>query len=67
MLRLADLHQRRLLAELQGELGKALFDRERPAQDIAQSLETKVSQVQTTVREAAAGRLLPAGTLPSRS
>src|SRR5690606_2432279 len=49
--RLADLLQRRLLAEELERLGGALYDRERSAQDLAGMLEEAAVRVQQAVRE----------------
>jgi replicative DNA helicase len=54
---LADLHQRRLLAAAQERLAAALFDPTIPASTLAALLEAEALQVQTAIRETAAGRL----------
>jgi replicative DNA helicase len=55
--RLADLHQRRLLAVAQERLGQALFDDTISATALATLLEEEVLRVQSTIRETAASRL----------
>lgn len=57
-LRLADLHQRRLLAGLQERLAEALFDEGRAAADVAALLEQEAAAVRASVRETAAGVVL---------
>lgn len=59
---LADLYQRRLLAEAQERLSKALFDRTFPAQKLAALLEEEAVRVQAAVRELKVGQAVP---LPS--
>lgn len=56
---LADLHQRRLLAEVQEQLGQALYDRDghRPAHELAAFLEEEAARIQATIRETKAARL----------
>ena len=54
-LRLADLHQRRLLAGLQERLAEALFDETRPAAAVAALLEEEAAVVRGRVRQTAAG------------
>lgn len=61
--RLADLHQRRLLAGLQERLAEALFDQTRPASDVAALLEVEAAAVRGSVRETAAGTALSGCTL----
>ncbi len=55
---LADLLQRRLLAEELERLGGALYDQKRPAQDLAGMLEEAAARVQQAVRELRTGRLV---------
>jgi len=61
--RLADLHQRRLLAEVQERLAQALYDEGRPASELAALLEEEAARVQAAIRETHAGRLLWASEL----
>jgi replicative DNA helicase len=56
--RLADLHQRRLLAEMQERLAHALYDTNRPATELAALLEEEATRIQHAVRELRAGRVL---------
>ncbi len=55
--RLADLHQRRLLAAAQERLAQALFDDTTPAAAIATLLEEEALRIQAALRAADAGRL----------
>src|SRR5206468_6138483 len=55
--RLADLHQRRLLAATQERLGQALFDETTPATDIVTLLEEETLRVQAALRGSTASRL----------
>lgn len=55
--RLADLFQRRLLAEAQERLAQALHDPDVPASELATMLETEAASVQAAIRETASGRL----------
>src|SRR5437660_1443770 len=55
--RLADLHQRRLLAAAQERLAQALFDETTPATDILTPLEEEALRVQAALRDTTAGRL----------
>jgi replicative DNA helicase len=55
--RLADLHQRRLLAAAQERLAQALFDDTVSATDIAALLEEEALRVQVALRSAETGRL----------
>lgn len=59
---LADLYQRRLLAETQERLAAALYS-EQPAAELASLLETEAARVQASVRELEAGQLLWAADL----
>lgn len=54
--KLADLHQRRLLAETQERLADDLHDEKSPAADIAQRLEEQAAKVQQAIRQLASGR-----------
>jgi replicative DNA helicase len=54
---LADLFQRRLLAEAQERLALALHDRNVPASELATMLEAEAASVQAAIRETASGRL----------
>lgn len=60
--RLADLHQRRLLAAAQERLGQALYNPEYPAQALAALLEEEAVRIQTTVHELKVGQAI---SLPS--
>lgn len=60
--RLADLLQRRLLAEAQERLAQALYG-ETPARELAALLEEEAARVQAAIRETHAGRLLWASDL----
>jgi replicative DNA helicase len=55
--RLADLHQRRLLAATQERLAQALFDEATPATDIVTLLEEEALRVQAALRQTTAGSL----------
>lgn len=55
--RLADLFQRRLLAEAQERLAQALHNPDVPASELATMLETEAASVQAAIRETASGRL----------
>ena len=55
--RLADLHQRRLLAAAQERLAQALFDETTPATDIVTLLEEEALRVQAALRNRTADRL----------
>lgn len=55
--RLADLHQRRQLADIQEHFFQALRDEKRPAADLAALLEEEAARVQSSIKETAAGRL----------
>src|SRR5713101_3890544 len=55
--RLADLHQRRLLACTQERLAQALFDETTPATDIVTLLEQEMLRVQAALRDSPAGGL----------
>lgn len=59
---LADLYQRRLLAETQERLAAALYS-EQPASELASLLETEAARVQASVRELQAGQFLWAADL----
>ncbi len=61
--KLADLHQRRLLAEAQERLADALHDDSVDASDIAQRLEEEAAKVQQTIRQLASGRVTYASDL----
>lgn len=56
--RLADLYQRRLLADAQERLAQALHDPGTPAARLASMLEEEAASVQAAIRETASGRLL---------
>lgn len=60
--RLADLYQRRLLAQAQERLAAALYDPSVPAQQLAAILEEEAVRVQSTIRELRVGQ---AASLPS--
>ncbi len=62
-LRLADLHQRRLLAGMQERLSEALFDETRPAAAVAALLEEEAAAVRGRVRETSAGAALSGSSL----
>jgi replicative DNA helicase len=55
--RLADLFQRRLLADAQERLAQALHDANTPASRLATMLEEEAAGVQAAIRETASGRL----------
>jgi len=55
--RLADLHQRRLLAATQERLAQALFDETTPVTDIVTLLEEETLRVQAALRGTTTGRL----------
>ena len=55
--RLADLHQRRVLAAVQERLAHALFDESMPAPDIVTFLEEETLRVQAALRDSTADRL----------
>lgn len=63
--RLADLHQRRLLAEAQERLAAALADPDVPAGEVAGRLEEEAARAQRAIRELASGRMLFASDLVS--
>jgi len=54
---LADLLQRRLLAQEQERLAAALYDMDKPAAETASLLEEAASRVQAAIRETQAGKL----------
>lgn len=61
--RLADLHQRRLLAGAQERLAEALADPDVPAGEVAGRLEEEAAWAQRAIRELASGRMLFASDL----
>lgn len=60
---LADLYQRRLLAQAQERLAQALYDFDQPATRLTSLLEEEAARIAQAVRETQAGRLLWAGEL----
>ncbi len=64
--KLADLHQRRLLAAAQERLADALHNDSVDASDIAQRLEEEAAKVQQTIRQLASGRATYASDLVAR-
>lgn len=55
--KLADLHQRRLLADAQERLAEALHDENVPAKDLATRLEEEATKAQQAIRQLSGGRL----------
>lgn len=55
--KLADLHQRRLLAGAQERLAESLADDSIPAKDLATRLEEEAARVQQAIRQLSGGRL----------
>ncbi len=55
--KLADLYQRRLLAEAQERLAEALHDEGVPARELAGRLEEEAARAQQAIRELSSGRL----------